>query len=478
MSEYNHFGNSVDTSLFNAIAEALNGSGGYQNGGNLVRYSREQDDKFLARKQLAFYVNYLKPACTRFTGYLSKKPPDREIEHPLLSAFADDCDWKGNSLDVFFNNFAIEAKARGCGLLLVEMPSFQPATLEQQLETRFFPYLVQLFPESIRRYSINNMGMLDFVEIMTTQMVDEKLQNVIRGWDAEKWWVSLNGNIIEGDAHNLGQCPVLAFSEGSTFPYQGDFAQIAGISKRIYNLRSELDEISRSQVFSILCYQLLPEQLGQVNPSNLAESVGTSNMLLYSGTQAPSFATPSMGPSDTIQKTIDSLETKIKDISLTIDLGKTVGAGPESGIALNIRFQSLNAALVSFGRKMEDLERRMFEICSKWLGIQNTVKVSYPRSYELADLSTELLTLASYQSSNFPTEVIQEKQRQIVQLDFSNLEADELQELLDAIDNMDAETPLIESRLAVLEAANQPPPDPNVEDAINGNMPMDMGELQ
>jgi hypothetical protein len=470
-----HLGNGIDTSRFTFIGDSLNGSGGFANGGNLVQFPRESDAKFLKRKELAWYVNHLKPACSRFVGYLSKKPPTREISHPLLEAFAADCDWKGNSLDIFMANFQIECKARGCGLLLVEMPSFQPANLEQQLVQRFFPYLVNLPVESIRRYALNPMGLLDVIEISTTMMVDEKLQQVIRGWDADSWWVVLNGAIIEGGDHGLGQCPVLVFSEGDTFPYVGDFSQIADIGKRLYNMHSELDELARSQAFSILTYQIPVEQLGQVDPSALAEAVGTNNMLIYSGQNKPDFSTPETGPTDFYLKAIEALEANIKDIALTIDLGKTTGSGPESGIALTIRFQGLNAALSSFARKFEDLERRMFDVASKWLGVQNTTKISYPKSFELSDLTTELNTLTSYTAANFPVEIIKAKQKQIVSLDFSNLEGEDLQPLLDAIDAQDAETPLIESRLAVLEAANQPvdmqPPNVASNDTA---MPMNM----
>ena len=461
-----YFGMGLDTATYRFIMEAYEGAGGFQTGGHLVKFARESDKKFDNRKALSYYVNHLQPACTRFVGYLAKRPVERDVTHPLVEKFIEDCDWRGNSLDIFLANFYSESKARGCSLLLVEMPKAQPQNLEQQLYTRFYPYLVALKVEDIRTFSLNAMGQLESISVQTSMMVDGRLQSVIRSWDETSWSVSLNGQIIEGSEHGLGSCPVLAFSEGYNFPSTGTFSQIAGLSKRLYNLQSELDEILRSQTFSLLTYQLPLEQQGSFDAAALSEAVGTSNMMIYSGSQAPSFASPSSGPADTILKTISELETKIKEIGLNVDLANRT----ESGIALTIRFQTLNAALAAFARKGEDLERRMFDMVARWLKIENTTKVSYAKSFEIADVATEMANLVQYQATGFPEEVVAAKKRQIVNLDFSNMEDVELQPLIDAIDTNTNQTSLMESRVALLEAANKPI-DGN---GPNANPPMDM----
>ena len=363
----------------------------------------------------------------------------------------------------------------GCGLLLVEMPKQQPVTLEQQLSKRFFPYLVKLPVKDVHSYAINPRGQFDSVQIYSTMMIEGVLQTVVRGWDAQNWWVHLNGEFIEGDQHGLGVCPVLPFVEGDIFPSTGTFSQIADIGKRIFNMQSELDEILRGQTFSILCYNIPESQLGQVDFGKLSESVGIYNMLVYSGAAAPSFATPPTGPSEIYLKSIASLEQKIKDIALSIDF--TATSKSESGVALNIRFQKLNAALSSFARKAEDFERRMFDMACRWLKIENNTTVSYPKSFEIADVQAELTALTAYQTGSFPAEVIQEKQKQIIALDFSNLEGAELQGLLDAVDAVDPETPLIESRLAVLEGQMSSAVNTQPQGTPQG-MPMHEGIMQ
>jgi len=447
----NSYGLTIDTSRYKFLQDTLDGSNGYYTGEYITRFPRESKVKYESRKELAWYINYLKPACTKFIGYLNKKPPEHEIKHPLIESFLADCDWKQNSLSIWISDFYTEVKAKGVGLALVEMPNFQPTSLENQLAQRFFPYLVAIKPEDVKSYVLNNMGQLDSVTIETSMLLDGKSKLVIRGWNTSSWWVELDGKVIQEGEHNLGVCPVLPFSEAYNFPSVGVFAQIADISKRLYNLHSELDELLRAQTFSILTYQIPADQQSLLNPAELSEALGTDNMLIYSGTSAPSFIAAPAAPAETILKTIAALEQKIKDISMDIDF---TGSGAESGTALTIRFQALNAALSSFARKGEDFERRLFDMVSRWLAIENSTTVSYSKTYEISDIVTEMTNLATYQSAGFPTEVIDAKKKQIINLDFSNLERDELQELIDSVDNADKEVGVLESRVAMLESNN------------------------
>lgn len=430
------------------LNDAFEAEGGFISGEYIDRYARESQAKYDSRKKVSDYINHIAPISNNFIGYLTKRPPTREVLHPLIEAFVDDSDYKGNSLEVFMSGFLAKAKAKGCSLLLVDMPKASSDNLANQFSDRFFPYLVELNPEDLSSYELNIKGQLSMVEVNSTMTINTKVEKVIRGWDSVNWWVKFNNAVVEQGQHNLGVCPVLIFTEGNSFPYVGSFAQIADLSKRVYNLGSELSEMMRGQTFSILTLQIPADQIGQLDVATLSECVGVNNLLVYQGTQAPSFATPDSGPAATYETRLAALESNIKTVGHVIDFS----GNAESGVALNIRFQSLNAALTSFARRAEDFERRLFSIISRWLGIQDSTTVSYSKSFELIDLMSELSILNLYKSNEFPDEVIRAKQKQIVSNDFSNLPASELQTLLDAVDTVDAETSLLESRLSVLEA--------------------------
>lgn len=442
----------LDSSRFQFIAEALNGDGGFapvtiknasgvatqvQGTTNLIQYPRESTEKFARRNQVAWYRNFLHPACLRFSGYLAKKPPMRTLNNPLLESMALDCDWRGNSLDVFLAEFAIEAKARGTMLVLVDMPRVLPDTLADQMAQRAFPYLTAITPERVVEYESTPQGRLS--RIAFTDQLDGRL--VWRVYDEMNWWVQRPGKLddvalrLDGNTHNLGICPVLAFTESGYFPHVGSYAQIADLSRRYFNAASERDEILRSQTFSLLTYQT-PADGMPLDAGKVAEAIGTHNMLIHQG-DTPEFIAPPDGPATIYSEVMSQIEEAIRRVSLTVEQPSQA----ESGVALTIRFQELNSALTHFARRMEDLERRIWDAACRWMAMQDNTQVQWPKSYELADLGMEMTVLNNMQTSGFPPEVIQAGMKNVVSLQFATLDSEELNGLMDSITNMSAEVP-------------------------------------
>lgn len=416
----------LDTTRFRFIGEALRGDGGFRpvvvGAGSdatvtgptyLIQYPRESAAKFARRNDVAWYANDLASACNRFAGYLSQRRPQRALNNDLLDALARDADWRGNSLDVLLSSFTVQAKARGSMLLLVDMPR-----VDDQAD-RAFPYLTPIPPEDVLSLEIDHRGRVSSVEIMDG--------DTIRGWDATSWWVRRGSERLEEAQHALGVCPVLAFSE-TDFPAFGEFAQIADLARRLFNLHSELDEILRSQTFSLLTLQVPPEQMN-FSAEDTAQAIGTHNLLVHAGA-SPAFIAPPDGPAKVYLERIANLEEKIRRIGHMIEAPDRA----ESGIALKIRFQQLNAALSHWAGRMEDLERRVFDLACRWLQIPDRTEISWDDDYALTDIAAELESLSAMQMSGFSDAVLREKRKQIVSLDFATLEDEELAALLEAED--------------------------------------------
>lgn len=461
----------LDSRRFRRLAEALGAAGefrpvvNYETIGDLSRpkavagacalipYPRESLAKFASRAAVAYYENHLLSACSRFVGYLAKRPPTRDLPGPFDTEFADDCDWRGNSLDVFWQRFMLAAKARGSMLLLVDMPRELPDNLADQLERRAIPYLVAIPPEDVIDFQLDDRGQMVICRVRSlwTDPATGQQKAAVRAWDAERWAVSVNGQVIEEGEHAFGRCPVLTFAESGEFPDFGDYEQIADLSRRIYNARSELDEILRAQTFSLLTYQVPPEQTGQFNAQAVAEAIGTHNMLIHSG-QGPAFIAPSEGPARVYMDNIAKLEEAIRRISLTIEAPE--GQTAESGLALTVRFQALNSALVSFARRMEDLERRMWDLVAAGLGTESRVSVTWAKDFAIADVARELETLSVMQATAIPEAVISEQMRTVVTTQFSTAPRETLEALLTAIDERQAEI-------------DAPPPDPVKQEPLS-----------
>lgn len=418
-----------DPSRFQRIADAIQGTGGFRDGSYLVQYPRESDEKFARRKAIAWYANALRPACQRFAGYLTKRPPQRQATQPVLAAFLDSCNWQNDSLDVFWSQFMLDAKARGSMLLLVDMPA------DGMNADRAWPAVSALAPERVTAYAINAVGALASVTFSDTMTLDGKAVAVSRTYDEAGWRVTVGGQIIEQGQHDLGACPILAFTESGLFPHEGEFATIADLSQRLYNLRSELDEILRAQTFSLLTYKV-PADRFPLDMDGVAQSIGTHNLLpTFDG--GAEFIAPPEGPARVYLDVIAQVEGLIRQAALIVDI--PTSNSQESGVALQLRFQALNASLVHFARRMEDFERRVWELVGRWLRIEPNVSVSWGKDYSIADLKTEIEVAQNLAALNAPPAYQQAKLKQLIQLDLGTLPDDELAAILAGVDEQQQE---------------------------------------
>lgn len=400
----------------------------------LVRYQRESDKKFGARNAVAFGESQLAIACSRFVGYLSAKPPLRTVPHDLYAQMIDDIDGRGNSLDVWWQEFIAQGKARGSMLLLIDMPRALPGDRGTQLALRKLPYWLPVLPEDLTDYELGDDGRFLFAEFSGTILRDGKQEPCRWRFDAQEWRASsIDGKtLFDSGIHGLGECPLLIWTEGLEFPAFGPFAAIADISKRLFNLESELDEILRSQTFSVLT-MAVPDNTTEAQKLTAAQTagqtIGTQNLIVHSG-QTPTFIAPPDGPARVYMERISALRQRIDSIGLNV---ATIEQ-QESGVAMMMRFQQINSELIKCAVRSEDLERRAWDLSARWLGMSAAPTVNWSRDYQVADVRREMEILDSMQTSQMPAEVVAEQQRRIVSAQFAGADADLMDGLIAAID--------------------------------------------
>lgn len=400
----------------------------------LARYQRESDAKYAARNAVAFFDSPLALACSRFVGYLSARPPIRTAPHDVYAQMIDDIDGRGNSIDVWWQEFIAQGKARGSMLLLVDMPRALPGDRATQIAQRRLPYWLPVLPEDLTDYEIGDDGRFVVAEFRGTILVDGKQEPCRWRFDSQEWRAaSSDGDtVFDGGTHGLGECPLLIWTEGLEFPAFGPFAAIADISKRLFNLESELDEILRSQTFSVLT-MAVPD--GTTEAQKLAaaqtagQTVGTQNLIVHAG-PTPAFIAPPDGPARVYMDRITALRQRIDIIGLNV---ATIEQ-QESGIAMQMRFQQVNAELVKCAVRSEDLERRAWDLSARWLGMSAAPSVNWSRDYQVADVRHEMEILDKMQASQMPGAVVAEQQRRIVAAQFAGADADLMDRLVAAID--------------------------------------------
>ena len=155
--------------------EAFLGSGGFSNGNYLDKYPRESEEKYQERQKIAYYENMFAPKINRYIGYLFKQTPTRTSNNNLIKKIFDDVDNRGNNIDVFMSNFAKNAKIRGVNLLLVDMPKILPDNLKEQIEQRKLPYFVEILPERVIEFKLDEFGKFEYV--MFSDVIDNSTAN-------------------------------------------------------------------------------------------------------------------------------------------------------------------------------------------------------------------------------------------------------------------------------------------------------------
>lgn len=443
---------SSDAARFQFIGHALRGDGPFRPKVNidglgaaisvgstyLVQYPRESQAKFARRNEMAWYASPLSRACSRFTGYVSTRTVQRELPHDLYTAMAEDVDGKGNAIDVFWLQFMQEAKARGSMLMLVDMPNSLAPTMATQLATRTAPYWTVIAPELLTDYAVGDDGKFDFAEFKGTFKRGSDSVECTWHFDRESWKATdREKKVLDQGDHPLGECPLMIFTEGAEFPCFGPFAAIADLSKRLFNLDSELDEILRAQTFSLLTMQV-PDDTTSANKTEAAkvagETIGTNNLMVHTGS-TPAFIAPPDGPARVYLDRIDKLRMQIDEIGLNV---ATVQQ-QESGIAMQMRFQAINGELTRFSGRMEDLERRAWDLSRKWLQMTSAPKVTWPRDFNLADVQVEMTILTEMQGAAMPQPVIEAQQKRIVALQFGGLDQEDKDRIATAINERSLE---------------------------------------
>ena len=411
--------------------EAYKGNGGFGDGSYIDKYPRESDEKYKTRKSIAYYTNLFSPNVNRYIGYIFKNRPIRTSKDKLILTIFDDCDNAGNSIDVFMASFAKDAKVRGVGLVLVDMPKNVPTNFQDQLTKRALPYLTPIAPEKIEQYKVDPFGNFEFIsfydelDASTPQKTEKK--PIRRFYDTTQWIIyDEKDNIIEQGEHNLGICPIIAFSETGKFPDIGEFTQVAAIAKRHYNLRSELDEILRAQTFSILTIQA-------DNPTDFEIKLATDNAIIYGKEMTrPAFIAPEAGPANTYQEEIQRLEDLIDKITYNFKTNQA----QESGIALEMKFQGLNSSLANFAMRLENFEARIFDIVCRYLGIQNDITIQYHKDFSITDIQKEFATLETFKELGYTNKTYERlKLLKIISNDLGSIDIEDMDKIRQEIED-------------------------------------------
>jgi hypothetical protein len=175
--------------------------------------------------------------------------------------------------------------------------------------------------------------------------------------------------------HNLGLVPVAFWNREDITPIP-PFLNMAQMARKIYNVESEINQLERTQNFSLL---LIPS----INAGSEPDShiiVSTDNALFYDAESgsAPSFISPD---SSLMNSALEYHSQCVNTLLQSADvLGSTAvqrGSKAESGNALAFKFFGKQQALKNSARKAEWFERTLVSMFGEFVGIDITYDVVY-----------------------------------------------------------------------------------------------------
>ncbi len=372
--------------------DAYHGTGMFADGSVLQQFSRESSEKYTTRKEQNSneYENVMVSKISTYNGYLWKTEPVRDYSSDVIATIVKDADFQGNDMDQFLSDFSAEAKVRGVNLVLVEQPQLLPEDAQTQLDERQFPYLVQILPERIINYKLDINGNFEYVAFSDTLDLStfekEDVQEIVRYYDKEVWRIYKDDQktILEEGIHGALQCPVLIFSEKGEVDSTGEFTQIGGLSRKLFNLYSELKLMMRGQTFSILTFHT---ERGEAPELDL----GVDNAMYYTGDIAPSFISSDSSQAATYEERIKQTLLSMDRVSYSTT---DATSGATTATELRLRMQSLNASLSMFANSLESFERKIWLVISNITGVE-IPKIVYNKDFNITDVMSDIEVLQS-----------------------------------------------------------------------------------
>lgn len=371
------------------LKDAYYGTGGFKDGRYLIMHPRETPEKYLLRQRLAYYLNYMAPVVNSHVDPIFRVEPSREWGNSTyFSNFVNDVDMLGNSINRFMKRAALLAKLYAVVFIVVDNVADQPSTVADAIANRAFPYVYTVKPSQVISYKTDKVGRLTSFCYKTVAETTNSGQTYDTWtWTTTTWEVNQADGTLDKGNHSLGRLPVIPlFSKpmdaGVMLP-QSEFYSAAKTNTRIYNLCSEIDELIRSQAFSVLTY---PQSEGQ-NHDNLTEIiVGTENVLGYDGSLSnqPAYIAPSSAPLEQLRAERADLIQEIYRMSV---LECVTGVQDQkSGLAKQWDFEQTNQVLGDFAKNCEGADTEIGELFGLWAGQAINYTAKYSDDFGIIDV--------------------------------------------------------------------------------------------
>ena len=398
--------NGVLINKYELLDNSYRASGGFEDGTYLIPHTAETEQKYIRRKNMSYYINYVKPVVDSHVNPIFKSKPIRQNLSPTYEQFIKDVDGNGTTLTRFMKKAAIRAKLHGVEFIVVDMEQLeegQIVTEKDIIDNRLYPYLYLISPSQVNNWALDKFGrMIYFSYTIISNFVDDN-GNIKSVGETYTWTNDYCIRQIQGEEKRkipnpLGIIPIVplygAINDSDTLIPQSDVYAIARTNYALYNACSEAREVSRHQAFSLLIYPIAEDD--DYNSGDEPLQYGTADMILYkaNGSAHPQFITP---PTDSSDILLNEINFMIKEIYRMANLQLVTGVNQYnvSGLAKEWDNQQLFQTISELAQGLQEAEYKIAKVFSRYMGeIMDNISVAYNNQYGIVD-STAVLTNAT-----------------------------------------------------------------------------------
>lgn len=418
---------------YQLFSDAYYGVNGFENGAYLEQHERESNDKYIKRKNICYYANYVKTTIDSHVNPVFKKNAERDLEKTsaMFDEFLNNADGNGTPIANFMKKAALMSKIHGFALIVVDNHNQAFQTRAEEKAAGVMPYCYIVSPSSIVSYEIEKTGQLK--EITFKEIDPVTNQSYEKTWTKTSWSTNNTEGALMSGEHNLGSVPVVILASRLTtdiFP-PSEFNQIVKANYNLFNKCSWKDEILRNQTFPVLTYP----KIGQTDLT-----IGTDNALTYDGEVskfAPSFIAPPSDPANLIMQDIKDI---IQEIYRQAALSHVTGVQEQaSGISKEWDYETTNTVLADFAGNLEMAEMQIAGLFKLWSKETFEYTASYPRNFGIADIATELDNATKAVELQFGTSFKIEVCRKIIAIWFPKMTEEEISKILGEVEEKQRE---------------------------------------
>lgn len=392
---------------YELLDNSYRASGGFEDGSYLIPHPSERQEKYIRRKNMSYYINYVKPVVDSHVNPIFKNKPIRQNLSSTYEKFINDVDGNNTTLTRFMKKAAIRAKLHGVEFIVVDMEQLtegQIITEKDIIENRLYPYLYLVSPRQVNNWALDKFGRLIYFSYTINNNVIGEDGNVNTIGETYTWtndWciMSVGGTEQKRYRNAIGIIPIVplygAINDSDDLIPQSDVYAIARTNYALYNACSEYRERDRAQAFSLLVYPIAEDD--DYTNGDEPLQYGTADMILYratAGSHYPQFITP---PSDSSDIILGEINFMIKEIYRMASLQLVTGVNQYnvSGLAKEWDNQQLFQTISELAQGLQESEYKIANIFARYMGeSMDNISITYNNQYGIVD-STSVLTNAT-----------------------------------------------------------------------------------